>query len=72
MTGINNPMYGKIGEDNPMFGQTSSPDTIVKMNEAKKGTNRSTEIKISKVLLGIIHSPESLAKISEAKTSLAE
>jgi len=63
-------MYGKIGEDNPMFGQTSSPDTIVKMNEAKKGTNRSTEtrIKISKALLGTRHSPESLAKMNKAKT----
>jgi group I intron endonuclease len=73
LTGVNNPMYGKIGEDNPMFGLTSSPDTIVKMSEAKKGTNRSTEtkIKISKALLGTKHSPESLAKMSEAKTPLA-
>jgi len=42
LTGVNNPMYGKIGEDNPMFGRTSFHDTIVKMSEAKKGTNRST------------------------------
>jgi hypothetical protein len=67
LTGINNPMFGKIGEENPMFGRTSSPDTIVKMSEAKKGTNRSTETKISLALLGTRHSPESLAKMSEAK-----
>ena len=42
LTGVNNPMYGKIGEDNPMFGRTSFHDTIVKMSKAKKGTNRST------------------------------
>jgi len=37
LTSVNNPMYGKIGEDNPMFGRISSLDTIVKMSEAKKG-----------------------------------
>jgi len=70
LTGANNSMYGKIGEDNPMFDLTSSPNTIVKMSKAKKGINRSTEtrIKISLALLGKRHSSESLAKMSEAKT----
>jgi hypothetical protein len=44
------------------------------MNEVKKGTNRSTEtkIKISKALLGTKYSPESLFKLSKAKTSFAD
>jgi group I intron endonuclease len=56
LTGENNPMYGKIGEKNPMFGRT--PDTLVKMSEAKKGTNCSveTKTKISEALLKkVIH-----------------
>jgi hypothetical protein len=63
-------MYSKIGEESPMFGRTSSPNTIVKMSEAKKGISRSTEtkIKISLALLGTKHTLESLAKMSKAKT----
>jgi group I intron endonuclease len=70
LKGENNPMYGKIGKENPMFGQTLSPDTLVKMSKAKKGISRSaeTKAKISEALLGRIHLPESLAKMSEAKT----
>lgn len=62
-------MYGKIGEENPMFGRTLFPETIARMSEAKKGTNFSakTKAKISESMLGRTHLPENLIRMSEAK-----
>jgi group I intron endonuclease len=37
--GNNNPMFGKIGENHPMYGKIHSEQTLLKMSSAKLGEN---------------------------------
>ena len=37
MTGKNNPMYGKTGDQNPFFGKKHTPESLKKMSDSQKG-----------------------------------
>jgi len=60
-------MFGKTGENHPMYGRTHSVETKALMCESHKGETHSEEAKarISEALKG--RTAETLAKLSEAK-----
>jgi len=57
--GENHPMFGITGENHPLFGKSHTPETILKMSEAKIGNNHP--------LFGKNHTTLSKAKMSSAK-----
>ena len=75
MSGKNNFMYGKFGEDNPNFGRKHSDKTKRKLSEILKGNKRGlgktrseeTKKKISLALLGRNHSLETRRKLSKLR-----
>jgi group I intron endonuclease len=42
-SGENNPMFGRIGKNHPMFGKTHTPESKALMSLAKKGIAKSEE-----------------------------
>ncbi len=43
-SGENNPMYGKIGIDNPLFGRKHTEETKQKISKGNKGKKRTEEM----------------------------
>ena len=71
-----NPMYGKKGEESPMYGQHHTEETKRKMSESKKGVNNywygkhlseEHKEKISEANKGNKHTEEAKRKMSESK-----
>lgn len=76
-SGENNPMYGKIGENNPRYGRRHSEETKRKISEANSGKYRSEEAKQkmsesrfgkNNSFYGKHHSEEAKEKIGEANS----
>lgn len=73
MSGKNNFMYGKFGENNPNFGRIHSDETKRRLSESLKGNKRrlgkkhseETRRKMSLVRIGKKHSLETKKKLSE-------
>lgn len=55
-SGTNNPMYGRFGEDHPMYGKHHSNETKKKLSESHKGklASKETKEKMSKARIGLL------------------
>ena len=68
MTGEKHPMYGKRGEDSPLFGKHRTEETRQKISQSEKGKTVSDETrqKISQAKKGKKRTDETRQKISQA------